>query len=106
VNLDSIGWSGGNTTLEILWFGTPTVTLPGRTMRTRHTAAMLQLLELPQLIARDLDHYVDIAVALGRSPDFRAEMRGLIEARKHRLYDDRAVVAALESWCIAAGASQ
>jgi tetratricopeptide (TPR) repeat protein len=106
VNLDSIGWSGGNTTLEILWFGTPTVTLPGRTMRSRHTAAMLRLLELPQLVARDVDHYVDIAVELGRSADFRAEMRGLIEARKHRLYDDRAVVAALEAFCLsAAGAA-
>jgi protein O-GlcNAc transferase len=103
VNLDSIGWSGGNTTLEILWFGTPTVTLPGRTMRSRHTAAMLRLLELPQLVAQDVDDYVDIAVELGRSADFRAEMRGLIESRKHRLYDDRRVVAVLEAWCIDAG---
>jgi predicted O-linked N-acetylglucosamine transferase (SPINDLY family) len=99
VNLDSIGWSGGNTTLEILWFDTPTVTLPGRTMRTRHTAAMLTLLELPQLVASDLEDYLRIAVELGRSADFRAEMRGLVAARKHRLYDDRAVVAALTAFC-------
>jgi tetratricopeptide (TPR) repeat protein len=100
VNLDAIGWSGGNTTLEILWFGTPTVTLPGHTMRTRHTAAMLSLLELPQLIARDVDHYMQIAIELGRSADQRAELRGLIEARKHRLYDDRAVIAAFEAFCV------
>jgi protein O-GlcNAc transferase len=106
INLDSIGWSGGNTTLEILCFGTPTVTLPGRSMRTRHTAAMLRLLELPQLIARDLDHYVEIAVELGRAPDFRAEMRSLIDARKHRLYDDRRVVAALQAFCLDASEMQ
>jgi predicted O-linked N-acetylglucosamine transferase (SPINDLY family) len=88
VNLDSIGWSGGNTTLEILWHHTPTVTLPGDLMRSRHTMAMLRRLELPQLIARDLDDYVRIAVELGRSPDLRAELRGLIAERKHRLYDD------------------
>ncbi|MFO0027988.1 MAG: tetratricopeptide repeat protein [Pseudomonadota bacterium] len=91
VNLDSIGWSGGNTTLEILWHHTPTVTLPCELMRARHTMAMLQLLELPQLVARDLDDYVRIAVGLGRSPDLRAELRGLIAERKHRLYDDHAV---------------
>jgi predicted O-linked N-acetylglucosamine transferase (SPINDLY family) len=87
-NLDSIGWSGGNTTLEILWHDTPTVTLPGELMRSRHTVAMLRILELPQLIARDLDDYVRIAVELGRSPGLRAELRGLIAERKHRLYDD------------------
>ena len=100
INLDSIGWSGGNTTLEILWFGTPTVTLPGESMRTRHTAAMLRMLELPQMIAADVDDYVRIAVELGRSADFRAEIRGLVEARKHRLYDDPAVRAAFESFCV------
>ncbi len=88
VNLDSIGWSGGNTTLEILWYHTPTLTLPGELMRSRHTMAMLALLELPQLIARDIDDYVRIAIDLGRSPDLRAELRGLIAERKHRLYDD------------------
>ncbi len=88
VNLDSIGWSGGNTTLELLYFDTPTVTLPGPLMRSRHTFAMLRILELQRLIATDIDDYVRIAVELGRSADFRAEMRGLIRARKHRLYDD------------------
>lgn len=100
INLDSIGWSGGNTTLEALWFDTPTVTLPGRSMRTRHTAAMLRLLELPQLIASDLEDYLRIAIELGRSADLRAQLAALIAQRKHRLYDDRAVVAALEAFCI------
>jgi protein O-GlcNAc transferase len=100
VNLDSIGWSGGNTTLEALWFDLPTVTLPGRPMRTRHTAAMLELLELPELIARDVDDYVRIAVRLGGSSDLRASVRERIAQRKHRLYDDRAVVAAFEAFCI------
>ncbi|MCE3004593.1 MAG: hypothetical protein LW860_18115, partial [Xanthomonadaceae bacterium] len=99
VNLDSIGWSGGNTTLEILWFGTPTVTLPGRTMRTRHTAAILHLLELPQLVATSIDHYIDIALELGHSADLRAELRGVVLARRDRLYDDRAVTAALAQFC-------
>jgi len=100
VNLDSIGWSGGNTTLEALWFDIPTVTLPGASMRTRHTAAMLEILELERLIATDIDDYVRIAVELGRSADLRTEIRALIAERKHRLYDDRRVIAALEDFCI------
>jgi predicted O-linked N-acetylglucosamine transferase (SPINDLY family) len=95
VNLDSLGWSGGNTTLEVLWFNTPTVTLPGALMRGRHTYAMLKRLELDELIARDLDDYVRIAVELGRSPDWRAELSARIAERKHRLYDDTEVITAL-----------
>ena len=98
VNLDSIGWSGGNTTLEILWHDTPTISLPGELMRSRHTLAMLRILDLPQLIARDLDDYVRIAVELGRSPGLRAELRGLIGERKHRLYDDPRVGAAFAAF--------
>lgn len=101
VVLDSVGWSGGNTSLEALWHDTPIVTLPGETMRSRHTAAMLELLELPELIARDLDDYVRIAVALGRSADWRAELVARIAERKHRLYEDPRVAPALADWCSA-----
>jgi tetratricopeptide (TPR) repeat protein len=101
VNLDPIGWSGGVTSLEMLWFEIPTVTLPGRSMRSRHALGMLRLLELDRrLVARDLDDYLRIAVELGRSADLRAELRGLIGERKHRLYDDPAVSAALQSFLL------
>jgi predicted O-linked N-acetylglucosamine transferase (SPINDLY family) len=101
VNLDPIGWSGGVTSLEMFWFDIPTVTLPGRSMRSRHTFGMLRLMELDQrLAARDLDDYVRIAVDLGRSADLRAELRGLIGERKHRLYDDPRVSRALEDFLL------
>ncbi len=105
INLDSIGWSGGNTTLEALWFDIPTVTLPGSSMRTRHTAAMLEILELDQLIATDVEDYLRIAIELGRSADHRAELRALIAERKHRLYDDARVPASLQAFLLQAGAA-
>jgi predicted O-linked N-acetylglucosamine transferase (SPINDLY family) len=100
VNLDPIGWSGGVTSLEMFWFGVPTITLPGRSMRSRHTQAMLRVLELPQLIARDLDDYVRIAIALGRSATMREELCGLILERRHRLYDDPAVSRSLQGFLL------
>jgi tetratricopeptide (TPR) repeat protein len=101
VNLDPIGWSGGVTSLEMFWFDIPTVTLPGRSMRSRHTFGMLRLMELDdRLVARDLEDYVRIAVELGRSADLRAELRGLIAERKHRLYDDPRVSQALEGFLL------
>jgi predicted O-linked N-acetylglucosamine transferase (SPINDLY family) len=106
IALDSIGWSGGNTSLETLWHNTPIVTLPGETMRSRHTAAMLELLELPELIARDADDYVRIAVELGRSADLRASLSARIAERKHRLYEDPRVAPALAEWCAGAVAAK
>ena len=100
INLDTPGWSGGNSSLEILWFDVPTVTMPGDSMRSRHTAAMLRILELDQLVARNIDEYVSIAVELGRSKDFRAEVRGKIRERKHRLYKDRSTVSALAEFLL------
>ena len=88
VNLDSLGWSGGNSTLEITWFDVPSVSLPGELMRSRHTAAMLKLMGLDALIARDLDDYVRIAVELGRDDARRAALRAQVRERKHVLYGD------------------
>ena len=71
VYLDSIGWSGGNTTLEAVTAGLPVVTLPGRLMRGRHSAAILRKCEAGGTIAADQDDYVRLAVELGRDRDLR-----------------------------------
>ena len=95
-SLDSIGWSGGNTTLEILWHDTPVLTLPGALMRSRHTFAMLELLELPELVASDVDDYVERAVQLATDDALVASLRARIGERKHVLYRDTGVIRAFE----------
>ena len=62
--LDTLRWSGGNTSLDAIACGLPVVTLPGRFMRARQSAAMLTLAGVPELVARDEDDYVRIAAAL------------------------------------------
>ena len=91
-SLDSIGWSGGNTTLEILWHDTPVLTLPGTLMRSRHTMAILRQLELDELVASDVDDYVDRAVRLATDSDWRESLRTRIRERKHVLYEDQGVI--------------
>jgi predicted O-linked N-acetylglucosamine transferase (SPINDLY family) len=90
--LDALHWSGGNTALETLWGDVPILTLPGEFMRGRHTAAMLDMLDLPELIARDRDDYLAKAAALVTDRDARQRLRRQIGERKHRLYRDRRVV--------------
>jgi protein O-GlcNAc transferase len=92
--LDSLHWSGGVTALETFSADTPILTLPGAFMRGRHTFAMLQLLELPELITDDVDDFVRRAVALASDPAERMRLRALVSARKSRLYRDHRVVTA------------
>src|SRR6185312_1110915 len=64
VVLDSPGWSGCNSTLESLGSAQPIVAMDAPLMRGRHTAAILKLMGLERLIARDLDGYVATALGL------------------------------------------
>jgi protein O-GlcNAc transferase len=98
VALDSIGWSGCNSTLECLAHDLPVVTLPGALMRGRHTAAILEMMGVTDTIARTVDEYVSTAVRLARDTEWRTELRSRIAANKHRVYRDRACIAALEDF--------
>lgn len=97
VYLDSIGWSGGNTTLEAVACDLPMITLPTGLMRGRHSAAILRMMGLEAWIAADRASYVTLAVALA-VPAKRALARQEIAARRHLLYGDTAPVRALEAF--------
>ncbi len=88
VFLDSIGWSGCNSTMEALGQGLPVVTMAGDLMRGRHSAAILTMLGLPELIAATTEDYVALAAALGRDPARRAGLSERIRRDGHRLYRD------------------
>ncbi len=98
IYLDSIGWSGGNTTLEALPHGLPIVTLPGSLMRGRHTYAILQQMGIRDTIAHTLDEYVQIASRLGLDPEWREQMGQQVKVRQDRVYRDPAPIRALEEW--------
>jgi len=98
VILDTVGWSGGKSTLDCLAVNPAIVTLPGRFMRGRHTAAILRRIGCEATIAGSLDAYVSIAVRLARDPDWRAEVRQSVADRKHLAFGDLAYVRALEEF--------
>jgi protein O-GlcNAc transferase len=98
VVLDSIGWSGCNSVLESLAHNLPIVTLAGQMMRGRHTAAILDMMEIRETTARTIDEYVSIAGALGRTAAKRAEVSAQIANKKQRVYCDRHCIVALEAF--------
>jgi predicted O-linked N-acetylglucosamine transferase (SPINDLY family) len=96
VFLDSIGWSGGNTSMEALSRTLPIVTLPTNLMRGRHAYVMLKVMGLDDCIVRDLESYVEVAAMLGTDQAFNAQIRARIKTGHAKLYDDLEPIRALE----------
>lgn len=90
--LDTLRWSGGNTSLDALACGLPIVTLPGRFMRGRQSATMLALLGVDELVAADEEAYVRIAARLADDRDWREALSERIRASQAKLFDDPAPV--------------
>jgi protein O-GlcNAc transferase len=98
VFLDSIGWSGYNSTLESLAHDLPIVTMSGGLMRARHTVAILRRMGVADTVTESLDDYVSVAARLARDADWRKLISRRIAENKYRVYRDRACIVALEEF--------
>lgn len=98
VYLDSIGWSGFNTTMEAIACRLPVVTLPGQFMRGRHSYAILKQLGVTETIAQSEEEYVTIAARLGLDKAWREQVVDRMVANYSRIYSDSRSVTALEDF--------
>jgi predicted O-linked N-acetylglucosamine transferase (SPINDLY family) len=94
--LDTLHWSGGNTSIDALACGLPIVTLPGAYMRGRQSAGMLGLLGVPELIARDRAECVTLASRLVGDRAWRDGLCARIRASHGRLFDVPDAIDALQ----------
>jgi len=94
--IDTIDWNGGNSSMQSFSLDCPVVTLPTAFMRGRHTVSMLEVLELPELIASNVDDYLAISSRLLEDEGFYRTMRSAIAERKQRLFHDRSVAEAFQ----------
>jgi predicted O-linked N-acetylglucosamine transferase (SPINDLY family) len=111
IALDAFPYHGHTTTCEALWMGVPVVTMLGERTNARVGYDILSRIGLAELVTRDIDGYVETAVALARDPvaldRLRQSMRGRVEASPLR--DEagfaRQFEAALREvwrqWCVA-----
>jgi predicted O-linked N-acetylglucosamine transferase (SPINDLY family) len=81
VALDSFPYNGTTTTCEALWMGVPLVALRGDRHAARVGASLLTAVGLPELVADDIDAYVELAAALAADPPRRSELRRTLRPR-------------------------
>jgi hypothetical protein len=65
VCLDTPLCNGHTTGMDILWTGTPMVTMPLETLASRVASSQLHALGCPELVAKSKEDYVKIASRLG-----------------------------------------
>ncbi|KAG4073775.1 hypothetical protein HA402_000999 [Bradysia odoriphaga] len=78
VCLDTPLCNGHTTSMDVLWTGTPVVTLPGETLASRVAASQLATLGCPELIARTRQEYEQIAIRLGTDREYLKGMRAKV----------------------------
>jgi predicted O-linked N-acetylglucosamine transferase (SPINDLY family) len=98
--LDSIGWSGFNSTIEGLPHDLPIVTMVGPLMRGRHTAAVLAMMGVTETVTATVDDYVAVAQRLATDAAWRKAVRERMQDNRHRVYRDRVCMAALEDFLL------
>ncbi|XP_078268590.1 UDP-N-acetylglucosamine--peptide N-acetylglucosaminyltransferase 110 kDa subunit isoform X1 [Rhinoraja longicauda] len=82
VCLDTPLCNGHTTGMDVLWAGTPMVTMPGmcngETLASRVAASQLMCLGCPELIAKTRQEYEDVAVMLGTDMEYLKKIRGKV----------------------------
>jgi predicted O-linked N-acetylglucosamine transferase (SPINDLY family) len=95
VYLDSMGFSGFNTTMQAVERACPIVAFEGAFMRGRFASAILRQMGLDAWIATSADHYADLVVSLVMDPVARDGVKKTLRVRRASLFGDRETVTVL-----------
>lgn len=97
--LDTSPYNAGTTASDALWAGLPVLTVPGRSFASRMAASLLQAAGLPELVASDGEHYVQLAIELATRPGRLAELRQRLQAGRDHcpLFDSQRFTRHLEA---------
>jgi protein O-GlcNAc transferase len=94
--LDTLGFSGFNTALQAVECDLPVLAFEGQFMRGRLASGIMHQLDLPELVAKTPEEFIQKAIELAGDAGRRARLRGEIISRRNMLFNNLAPVRALE----------
>ncbi len=96
VYLDTIGFSGFNTAMQAVECSLPIVSLKGLFMRGRLASAILERINLSELVASSEENYISLVVKLVQDKAYQSLIKIKIQESRHLLFDDMEPIRALE----------
>lgn len=89
--LDTLAVNALTTASDALHMGIPIITCPGETFVSRGAGSILRALEMPELIAKNLGDYEELAVSIATSPDYLRQIKEKISLKRTTapLFDSR-----------------
>jgi predicted O-linked N-acetylglucosamine transferase (SPINDLY family) len=81
IYLDSYPFAGTTSLIEPLQVNLPVIARQGTTFRSAMGAAMVQALDVPNLVADSEESYIQLAIALGTDPELRQQKSAQIKER-------------------------
>jgi protein O-GlcNAc transferase len=81
IGLDTLPYNGHTTSLDSFWMGVPVITLPGSTVVGRAGLSQLSNLDLPELVARTPERFVEIAAELAADLPRLRQLRSTLRKR-------------------------
>ncbi len=81
--LDNHPYNAGSTANDVLWVGTPMLTLSGRTFVSRMGGSLLNVLGLPELVTHSHLQYEETAIGLGRDAERLRGLRSRLHSARH-----------------------
>jgi protein O-GlcNAc transferase len=100
VVLDPFHFGGGNSTMEAVAVGAPTVTYPGDFLRSRISQAIYRQIGVEELIAQSPTDFVDLAVSIATDPNRRRSLSKKLIDQSESLFNNPA---AMQDWNDALG---
>jgi protein O-GlcNAc transferase len=88
VVLHPFPFDGSRTAADSLLAGVPYITLPSEYLRGRMGKTFYKTMNLPQLVAHDMEEYIAVAVQLATDSAFLQKVRRLIAESSHLIWDD------------------
>lgn len=98
--LDTVGFSGFNTAMQALMCGLPVITIEGARMRGRLASAILNRIELQDLICPSESAYIELVVELIQNQPLLNSYKDKIAKSKTALFNDLEPIKALEDFLI------
>lgn len=96
VALDPPHYSGANTSFDAIGLGLPVVTQASPLLRGSFTAGLYRRMGQTGLIARDEEHYIDLATSLTKDKALRAHWREILLTCGPAIFHDTRAVTELE----------